>query len=226
MLDSGGLMKGQTLLVTGATGGMGAAAVQLGVVMGATVIAGCSSADKCELATTKLGATHAIDYSSLDNLKKRVNELTGGKGVDVVYEVVGGDVFDACTRVMGWNGKLLVVGFAAGRIPSVPANLPLVKSYSVVGVASGASIMRDPKLGVDAARRLDEWSRSGALPPPYIHDVVAAPDFKRACTAIADRSVRGKIVIQFIDEQNRPTYSERDLKPIPPVPSAPIKSKL
>ena len=137
------LKAGETLLVLGASGGVGLAAVEIGKAMGARVIAAASSAEKLEVARAA-GADELINYSSED-LKERVKALTGGQGADVIYDPVGGDLFDAAVRAINWNGRLLVVGFASGRIPELPVNLALLKGASVVGVFWGSFAQRQPQ---------------------------------------------------------------------------------
>lgn len=139
LIHRGNVRRGETLLVTGAGGGMGLSAVQLGVKLGMTVIAAASSDEKCSQAK-KAGAHHTINYSNLKQLKERVNEITNGKYADVIYEVVGGDVFKECIRCIAPNGRLLVIGFASGSIPTVPVNMVLVKGFSLVGVRSGQEV--------------------------------------------------------------------------------------
>jgi NADPH2:quinone reductase len=157
----GKLQSGETLVVTGAAGGVGLAAVEIGKRIGARVIAAASSAERLAVAKNS-GADALIDYGTED-LNGRIKALTNGVGADVVLDSVGGNVFDGCVRAMNWEGRLLVVGFAAGRIPQVPTNLILLKNYSVVGVAFGAQTERYP---LDTSRRLTElleWYDEGAL---------------------------------------------------------------
>ena len=136
------LKKGETLLVTGASGGTGLAAVQIGKAMGAKVIALCSSQEKL-LAAKEQGADELL-LSNDPDLKDKIKALTANKGVDVVYEVVGGDLFNVCARSMAWNGRLLVIGFASGSIPEFPVNLALVKGFSVIGVFWGSFAQKEP----------------------------------------------------------------------------------
>ena len=136
------LQPGETLLVLGASGGVGLAAVEIGKAMGAKVIAAASSAEKLEVAKAA-GADELINYSE-NSLKDEVKRLTGGQGADVIYDPVGGDLFDAAIRSIAWNGRLLVVGFASGRIPELPVNLTLLKGAAVVGVFWGAFAQRQP----------------------------------------------------------------------------------
>jgi NADPH:quinone reductase-like Zn-dependent oxidoreductase len=139
LVHRGKIQKGEFLLVTGAGGGMGLSAVQLGVALGCRVIAAASTEEKLSYAK-KAGAHFCINYSNLKELKDKVSAATDGHMADVIYEVVGGDVFTECIRCIAGGGRLLVVGFASGKIPSVPANMILVKGFSVVGVRSGQEV--------------------------------------------------------------------------------------
>src|SRR2546423_8073172 len=143
LFDRAKLLPGETLVVLGAAGGVGLAAVELGAVMGATVIAAASSDDKLDLCR-EYGAAMTINYATED-LKTRVRELTGGAGADVVYDPVGGPYSEAALRSTAWEGRFLVIGFAAGDIPRIPLNLPLLKGCQVVGVFWGAFVGREPE---------------------------------------------------------------------------------
>ncbi|WP_028935836.1 NADPH:quinone oxidoreductase family protein [Pseudonocardia spinosispora] len=145
------IQEGETLLVHAAAGGVGSAAVQLGKAAGATVIATAGGADKCDVAR-KLGADEVIDYSSEDMIA-RVKEITGGRGADVIYDPVGGDIFDASRKVVAFEGRILVIGFVAGRFADAPTNHILVKNYEVVGVHWGFYQRMDPK-------RIPEWQNA------------------------------------------------------------------
>ncbi|KZZ55903.1 NADPH:quinone oxidoreductase, partial [Oleiphilus sp. HI0125] len=155
------LKKGETLVVLGAAGGTGIAAVQIGKAMGARVIAVCSSQEKLEMAKAN-GADELINYSEED-LKERIKELTKGKGANVVYDSVGGEAFAACSRAMARNGRLLVVGFASGTIPELPVNLALVKEYSLVGVFWGQFVMHEPMVFMQNMQELFAWYRDGVV---------------------------------------------------------------
>jgi NADPH2:quinone reductase len=164
LTNRGALQAGETLVVTGAAGGVGMAAVQVGKSLGAHVIAAASSASRLAIAKQQ-GADDLIDYGRED-LNERIKAITKGAGADVILDTVGGDVFDGCVRAMNWEGRLLVVGFASGRVPQIPANLVLVKNYSVIGVVFGAQTERDPR---GSGRRLAEllrWYSVGKLKPP------------------------------------------------------------
>ena len=186
------LQAGETLLVTGAAGGTGLAAVQIGKVMGAKVIAVCSSDEKCEMAR-KNGADITINYSDKD-LKETVKALTKGKGVDVVYECVGGDTFHACTRVMAWSGRLLVVGFAGGEIPKFPVNLSLVKGFSVVGVFWGSFTQHQPKDFMMNMKELITWYAEGKV-KVVIDEAFALNKAVDALDKVTSRAVMGKVVL-------------------------------
>ena len=190
--DRGELLPGETLLVLGAAGGVGLSAVELGHRMGARVIAAASTDDKLELCR-EYGADAAINYSNED-LKERAKELTGGEGVDVVYDAVGGPYSEPALRATAWNGRFLVIGFAAGDIPKIPLNLALLKSCSIVGVYWGMSTVREPELHQANVAQLLEWLASGELQP----HISARYPLERASEALADmaaRKVKGKVVI-------------------------------
>ncbi len=155
------LQPGETLVVFGAAGATGVAAVQIGKLMGATVIAVVSSEEKGKVAKD-CGADHVIGY---EGLKDKVKELTGGKGADVCYDVVGGEAFNAASRFMGRNGRLLIIGFASGDIPKFPVNLALVKEYSVVGVFWGNFTRHQPEDYAENMRELMDWFAKGDIKP-------------------------------------------------------------
>jgi NADPH2:quinone reductase len=187
------LKAGETLLVLGAAGGTGLAAVQIGHAMGATVIAACSTDEK--LATAKAhGASHTINYQQQD-LKTELKKLTAGNGIDVVYDPVGGAAFDACTRCMAWNGRLLVIGFAAGKIPAFPTNLALVKGYSVVGVFWGEFSKREPVIYADNMRELFGWVANHSF-KPVIDSELPLSAAVIALKKITQRAVQGKIILK------------------------------
>jgi NADPH2:quinone reductase len=186
------LRAGETLLVHGASGGVGLAAVEVGKRMGATVIATASSADKLEVAAAH-GADHLINYTE-GAFKDRVKELTGGGGADVIFDPVGGDVFDQSLRCIAWEGRLLVVGFASGRIPEAPANLMLVKNMAVMGVFWGAYRDRDPKVMTDSFATLAGWLKEGTL-KPLISKTYKLEETGQAITDLMERRAKGKIVV-------------------------------
>ena len=186
----GQLRSGETLLVTGAGGGVGLAAVEVGKRLGARVIAAAGGADKLKIASEH-GADDLIDYQTT-SLRDRIKDLAGG--VDVVFEPVGGDIFDQCSRVMNWEGRLLVIGFASGRTPSAPANLILVKNYSLVGVVFGAHIEKFPESVRPRIQELLRWYNDGSL-KPHISRTFPLDQAAVALNEMAARNVRGKIVL-------------------------------
>lgn len=189
----GRLQPGETLVVLGAAGGTGIGAVQVGKAIGARVIAVCSSDEKLEFALSQ-GADEGINYSRED-LNQAIKARTGGRGADVVYDPVGGDAFDACSRAMAWDGRLLVVGFASGRIPKLPVNLTLVKGYSVVGVFWGEFTRREPEAHAANMRELLAWVAAGKV-VPIIDRVFRLADGIRAIQYVTGRHVRGKVVVK------------------------------
>jgi len=186
------LKTGETLLVLGAAGGVGLTAVEIGKLMGATVIAAASTPEKLAL-TQQYGAEHFINTSS-ENLRDRIKEITGGKGVDVVYDPVGGDLFDQAVRSLNWEGRLLVIGFASGRIPEVPANLTLVKNISIVGVFWGAYAGRNPKVLTGSLLTLLGWHAEGKL-KPHVSATYPLEKAADAMFALINRQSTGKVVI-------------------------------
>ncbi|MCK8520630.1 NADPH:quinone oxidoreductase family protein [Aquimarina sp. D1M17] len=190
--DRGQLKEGETLLVLGASGGVGLAAVELGKLMGATVIAAASSDEKLELCK-QYGADMVINYTA-ENLKDRIKELTHGKGVDVVYDPVGGDYSEPAIRGMAWEGRYLVVGFAAGNIPKIPLNLALLKGCAIVGVFWGSFAMKTPEKNLQNTMQLMQWYGAGKL-KPHIHKIYPLKSANDALEDIMNRKVRGKAVI-------------------------------
>lgn len=186
------LRKGETLLVHAAAGGVGLAAVEIGKAMGATVIGTAGGADKCAIAAEH-GADHVIDYRSED-IKERVKELTGGAGADVVYDPVGGDVFDASLRCIKWEGRLLVIGFAAGRIQEIPANLLLVKNCAAVGLYWGAYRQHNPQIVTDSFNRLFEMFEAGQL-SPHVSGSFDLAEAEAAIGMVTGRKSTGKVVL-------------------------------
>jgi len=187
------LEEGETLLVLGAAGGVGAAAVELGVAMGATVIAAAGSDTKVGFAMD-LGAEVGINYSEA-NLRESIKELTGGRGVDVIYDPVGGDFTEASFRSLAWEGRHLVVGFAAGDIPALPANLALLKGASLVGVFWGSWAERDPASNLANYRELLAMVSEGTI-KPRVTETYLLEDFVTAYEAISGRRVMGKIIFE------------------------------
>ena len=188
----GQLKKGETLLVLGAAGGVGLTAVELGKQMGARVIAAAGGTEKCNV-TIDHGADFAIDYKS-ESIKERVREITDGIGADVVYDAVGGDVFDQAIRAVNWEARMLIIGFASGRIQQVPANLILVKNISVVGVVYGAQTERDPAYGASFVQEAADFFRQGKL-KPHTGKVFPLEDATGAMNALLSRDYAGKIIL-------------------------------
>jgi NADPH2:quinone reductase len=189
----GYLQSGETLLVLGAAGGVGLTAVEIGKAMGARVIAAAGGMEKLAVARSR-GADELIDYKE-ESIRDRVRALTGGKGVDVVYDPVGGDAFDQALRAVSWEARMLVIGFAAGRIQAVPANLILVKNISVIGVVWGAQAERDPALISRNLAELLRWWETGRL-EPLVAKVFPLPEAGEALTALLSRRYAGKIVLE------------------------------
>lgn len=186
------LQAGETLLVLGAAGGVGLAAVEIGKAMGARVIAAASSPAKLEVAS-QAGADELIDYST-QNLKEEVKRLTNGQGADVIYDPVGGDLFDLAARSIAWNGRLLVVGFASGRIPALPVNLMLLKGAAAIGVFWGAFAQRQPADNAANFEQLFAWHAEGKL-KPLVSETFALADGGAAINALAQRKAVGKLVV-------------------------------
>lgn len=190
--DRGHLKAGQTLLVLGAAGGVGLAAVQLGKAMGAKVIAAASSAEKLEVCT-QAGADAVINYAEED-LKERAKALTKGQGVDVIYDPVGGVYSEAALRAIAWEGRFLVVGFAAGDIPKIPLNLALLKGCDIVGVFWGSFMARDPARHRHHVQNLFELWSSGKI-RPLVSQTYPLDQATSALDDLGSRRAKGKIVI-------------------------------
>lgn len=183
---------GETLLVLGAAGGVGLAAVELGKLMGLRVIAAASSPEKLAVASAH-GADAVIDYSQ-ENLRERIKALTDGKGVDIVYDPVGGDYTEQALRSLNWRGRHLIVGFAAGAIPQIPMNLPLLKGAAILGVFWGDFLKREPKLNAENMRLLFGWFAQGKI-KPLISMRFPLAQATQALEALLARKVTGKAVI-------------------------------
>jgi NADPH2:quinone reductase len=186
------LQPGETVLVLGAAGGVGLATVELAKAMGAKVIAGASTAEKLEAAKAH-GADEGINYSEED-LKTRLKELTNKQGVDVIYDPVGGDLAEAAFRGIAWEGRHLVIGFAAGDIPKLPLNLPLLKGASAVGVFWGAWAMRDPAGHHGNMAELFDFYEAGKI-KPHVAGRYKLDDFLDAFGELAGRRAIGKVVL-------------------------------
>lgn len=184
---------GETLLVHGAGGGVGLATVDLACALGARVIASASSAAKRE-AITRLYAPEAV-IAADPGFREEVKALTGGKGADVIFDPVGGDVFDESTRCIAFGGRLLVIGFASGRIPEVSANIPLIKGFSVVGVRAGEYGRRFPERGAESVAAVDAFAAAGRI-RPHVHAALDLADWREAFAMIERREVVGKVVLR------------------------------
>lgn len=185
------LQPGETLLVLGAAGGVGSTAVELGKAMGAKVIAAASSDEKLALCK-ELGADEVINYSSED-LKARLKEITGGRGVDVVYDPVGGDFSEIAVRSMAWKGRFLVIGFANGPIPSIPLNLTLLKGCQIVGVFWGRFVAEEPDVHQDNVNTLWQWFEEGKI-KPVVTDVFPLEEYQVGYAAMMERRAKGKVI--------------------------------
>lgn len=190
--DRGELKPGERLLVLGAAGGVGLAAVELGAVMGARVIAAASSDDKLAICREH-GAADTINYTRED-LRGRLKELTDGQGVDVVYDPVGGDFSEPALRSIAWGGRFLVVGFAAGRIPNIPLNLTLLKGCSIEGVRWGGFAQNSPRRNEENMKELVAWFKEGKL-KPRIYSRYPLERVADALHDLTNRNVRGKIIL-------------------------------
>jgi NADPH2:quinone reductase len=192
LTQRGTLQRGEVLLVLGAAGGVGLTAVEIGKQLGATVIAAAGGPDKLKVAREH-GADHLIDYTR-ESIRDRVRDLTQGRGADVVYDPVGGDAFDQALRAVNWQARMLIIGFASGRIQAVPANLILVKNISVIGVVWGAQAARDPALASRWLAELLGWWEAGKL-KPEIGATFPLEKVADAMTALLSRKYSGKIVM-------------------------------
>lgn len=193
VVDRAALKAGETMLVLGAAGGVGLAAVQIGKALGARVIAAASSDDKLAICVEN-GADATINYAR-DDLRERIKALTDGRGPDVIYDPVGGIYAEPAFRSIGWRGRYLVVGFANGEIPKLPLNLALLKGASIVGVFWGDFAKREPERDLAAFKELMGWIKQGKL-RPYVSARYPLADTGRALRDMAERRVTGKIVIE------------------------------
>lgn len=191
--DRAKLTEGDTLLVLGSSGGVGLAAVELGKLMGAKVIAAASSDGKLQLCK-KYGADLTLNYTKED-IKKTVKDMTSGSGVDVVYDPVGGSYSEPALRATGRYGRYLVVGFAAGDIPEIPLNLPLLKETEIVGVFWGSFAMKEPQANMENSMQLVKWHAEGKL-KPHIHNTYELKDTALALEEMMERKVMGKLVVK------------------------------
>lgn len=188
------LQSGESLLVLGAAGGVGLTAVELGRLAGARVTAAASSDDKLALAR-EYGAENTINYSTT-SLKAAAKELTAGRGYDVIYDPVGGDLFDDCLRSVGWNGRVLVVGFASGEIPKAPTNLTLLKGSSIIGVFWGRFTEVEPAAHLENMRELFAMHAEGKI-RPCVSTTFSLEDAGEAIDLLANRKAKGKVVVQM-----------------------------
>jgi NADPH:quinone reductase len=186
------LQPGESVLVLGASGGVGLTAVEIAKAMGATVIAAAGGAEKLAIAE-RAGADHLVDYTRED-LRERVKAITDGRGVDVVYDPVGGDAFDRSLRSIAWEGRLVVIGFAAGRIPQIPANLVLVKNIDVIGFFWGSYRRYKPHLLTESYQQLFRWFEAGKLKPHISHRLPLAR-VGDALALLQARKSTGKVVL-------------------------------
>lgn len=190
--DRAELKAGETVLVLGAAGGVGLAAIDIAKLMGARVIAAASSDEKLKVCREH-GADETINYTTED-LRERIKALTDGRGVDVVYDPVGGDLSEPALRGMAWRGRFLVVGFAAGAIPSLPLNLPLLKGCAIVGVFYGGFMRNEPARNEENQRELVAWIKEGKL-RPHIYAVYPLERAAEAMHDLTSRKVTGKVVL-------------------------------
>ncbi len=186
------LQPGETLLVHGASGGVGLAAVDAGKLLGATVIATSASDTKLDK-VLEHGADYVINVAQ--GFRDKVKTLTGGRGADVIFDPVGGDVFDESVRCIGFDGRLLVIGFTSGRIPSINANMPLIKGFSVVGVRAGEYGRQFPERGRENLDAIWNWAAEGKV-HPRVHAEIPLADWREAYRLLTDREVVGKVIIR------------------------------
>ena len=192
LVDRGHVKAGDTVLVLGAAGGVGTAAIQVAKALGARVIAAASSDDKCELCRA-IGADATINYSR-EKLREAIAATTGGRGPDVVYDPVGGDLAEPALRSLAWRGRYLVIGFASGAIPSLPLNLPLLKGTAIVGVFWGGFSRQEPQAARAVLAELVQWYGQGKI-KPVIDRQLPMAELKAAYEYMGSRGVKGKLVM-------------------------------
>jgi NADPH2:quinone reductase len=192
LVDRAQLRAGETVLVLGAAGGVGTSAIQIAKALGAKVIAAASTQEKCDLCK-KIGADATINYTT-ENLREAVKVLTDGKGPDVIYDPVGGDLAEPALRSIAWRGRYLVIGFAAGPIPALPFNLPLLKGASIVGVFWGSFAKHEPKANAAMMGELAQWYGQGKI-KPVIDRTMPMAELKAAYAHMGSRGVMGKLVM-------------------------------
>lgn len=192
LVDRAQLKAGETVLVLGAAGGVGTSAIQIAKTMGAHVIAAASTDEKCELCRS-IGADATINYST-ENLREALKTLTNGKGPDIIYDPVGGELAEPAFRSIAWRGRYLVVGFASGSIPSLPLNLTLLKGASIVGVFWGGFARQEPEASAKAMSELAQWYAQGKI-KPVIDRTMPMDQLKEAYAHMGSRHVKGKLVM-------------------------------
>ena len=192
LVDRAQLKAGETVLVLGAAGGVGTSAIQIAKAVGARVIAAASTDEKCALCTS-IGADATINYST-QNLREAIKALTDGKGPDVIYDPVGGELTEPAFRSIGWRGRHLVVGFASGPTPSLPLNLPLLKGASIVGVFWGGYAKTEPQANAAMMAELVSWYAKGLI-KPVIDSTMPMAELKAAYARMGSRGVKGKLVM-------------------------------
>lgn len=191
LVERGNIRKGETILIMGATGGVGLAAVQLAKAIGAEIIAVCSTKNK-QNAAIKAGAKFAIGYKNMVN---NVKEITKNEGVDIIYDPVGGEYFNNSLKVIKWGGKLLVIGFASGTIPTLPINIALIKGISIIGVRAGEYYRQFPELKTNSMNNLLRIANKGLI-TPIIHDALGLKEVIKALKKIENREVIGRLVLK------------------------------
>ncbi|OPY84655.1 MAG: Alcohol dehydrogenase [Smithella sp. PtaU1.Bin162] len=192
LIDRAAVKAGETVLVMGASGGVGSAAVQVAKAAGATVIAAASSDDKCAVCR-QIGADFTINYTSA-NIRNELKTLTSGNGPDIIFDPVGGELTEAVFRSLAWKGRYLVIGFAQGKIPSLPLNLALLKDASIMGVFWGEFSKREPQSDGDNFKKLTALYKAGKI-KPLIEHKLPMQELQKAFALITARQVRGKIVL-------------------------------
>ncbi len=192
LVDRGTLQAGETLLVLGAAGGVGLAAIEIGKILGARVIACASTDDRLDVCRAH-GADEGINYER-DDLRDRIKEVTSGRGPDVIYDAVGGRFTEPALRSIAWRGRLLVVGFAAGEIPKIPLNLTLLKGCAIVGVFWGEFARKETERFAARVRQLGQWYKEGRL-KPHVSETMPLERAAEALNLLAARRVKGKLVL-------------------------------
>ncbi|MEN3950180.1 NADPH:quinone oxidoreductase family protein [Iodidimonas sp. SYSU 1G8] len=195
IVTRGGIQPGETLLVHASSGGVGLAAVELGKILGCTVIGTGGDNDRLEI-VKRMGADHVINYRETPRFRDAVKELTGGKGADVIYDPVGGDVFDESTHCIAPFGRILIIGFTSGRIPSIPVNYPLIKQFAVIGVRAGEYGRLNPEGGRRVTADMMRMANEGLF-HPHVHKIMPFEGLVNAFDEIAARKVAGRIVLEI-----------------------------